>query len=276
MNGLRELLEFYADAGLDWPVGETAVDHFAPPPARDAATAPQPSEARRPTRIDGEQPRPSQPPAAAPRPARAAVPDSARVAEARDLAGSARTLDELKAALAFFDGCNLKTMAKNLVFADGNPEADLMFVGGAPGSDDDVEGVPFMGPPGALLDRMLGAMGLDRKGAYLANVVPWRPPGNRQPTPMEIEICRPFVERQIELARPKVLVALGNVPAAVFTGQPGNVMRLRGTWRLWTTSAGATIPVMPTLHPEYLRQHPAHKKFAWRDLLEVKAKLRGD
>ena len=280
MTGLREILEFYAEAGLDWPIGEEAVDHFAKPAGQDSAAAPiqlaEPSPQAAPSAPSG---RPSLTRDAAPpppRPAQVAVPDSARVAEARELAGSARTLDELRAALAYFDGCNLKTMAKNLVFSDGNPEADLMLVGGAPGSDDDMEGLPFMGPPGHLLDRMLGAMGLDRKRVYLANVVPWRPPGNRQPTPIETEICRPFVERQIELANPKVLVALGNVPSAVFTGQAGNIMRLRGTWRVWTTSKGVAIPTMPTLHPDYLRQHPAHKKFAWRDLLEVSAKLRGD
>ncbi|TIV27765.1 MAG: uracil-DNA glycosylase, partial [Mesorhizobium sp.] len=172
-----------------------------------------------------------------------------------------------------FDGCNLKFTAKNLVFADGNPNADLMLVGEAPGRDEDLEGLPFVGRSGRLLDRMLAAIGLDRASAYIANVIPWRPPGNRTPTPHETEICRPFIERQIELVNPKVLVNLGGPSAKTLLNTAEGILRLRGNWRVHTTASGIAIPAMPTLHPAYLLRTPAHKKLAWRDFLEVKAKL---
>jgi uracil-DNA glycosylase family 4 len=121
---------------------------------------------------------------------------------------------------------------------------------------------------------MLAAIGLDRTSVYIANVIPWRPPGNRTPTPIETEICRPFIERQVELANPKVLVTLGGPSAKVLLHASEGVLRLRGTWKTHTTASGTTIPAMPTLHPAYLLRNPAHKKLAWRDLLEIKAKLR--
>ena len=137
----------------------------------------------------------------------------------------AATLDELRQSMARFDGCNLKFTAKNLVFADGNPEAALMLVGEAPGRDEDIEGLPFVGRSGQLLDRILAAIGLDRSSAYIANVIPWRPPGNRTPTPQETEICRPFIERQIELANPKVLVTLGGPSAKVLLNTTEGVLQ---------------------------------------------------
>ena len=149
-----------------------------------------------------------------------------------------------------------------------------MVVGEAPGRDEDIEGRPFVGRSGQLLDRMLAAIGLDRTSAYIANVIPWRPPGNRTPTPHETEICRPFIERQIELVAPKLLVTLGGASAKVLLNTPDGIMRLRGNWRAYAMRSGETIPVMPTLHPAYLLRNPAHKRLAWRDFLEVKAKLR--
>ena len=190
------------------------------------------------------------------------------------MARKAATLEELREILAGFDGCNLKFTAKNLVFADGSPQPAVMFVGEAPGRDEDLEGVPFVGRSGQLLDRMLAAIGLDRQSAYIANVIPWRPPGNRTPTPLETEICRPFIERQIELANPKVLVNLGGPSAKTLLHASEGILRLRGNWRVHTTASGTAIPAMPTLHPAYLLRNPAHKKLAWRDFLEVKAKLR--
>ena len=184
------------------------------------------------------------------------------------------TLDELRDILAGFDGCNLKFTAKNLVFADGDPRCGLMLVGEAPGRDEDMEGVPFVGRSGRLLDRMLAAIDIERSSAYIANVIPWRPPGNRTPTPLETEICRPFIERQIELANPKVLVALGAPSAKVLTSTTEGIMRLRGNWKVHATRSGADIPTMPTLHPAYLLRNPAHKRLAWRDFLEIKAKFR--
>ena len=193
---------------------------------------------------------------------------------ARELARKARTLEELRQQLAVFEGCNLRYTAKNLVFADGNPEADLMLVGEAPGRDEDIEGLPFVGRSGQLLDRILAAIGRDRTSAYIANVIPWRPPGNRTPTPQETEICRPFIERQIELANPKVLVTLGGPSAKVLLKTTDGVLRLRGHWKAHMTEGGLSIPTMPTLHPAYLLRTPAHKRLAWRDFLEIKAKLR--
>ncbi|TIU97953.1 MAG: uracil-DNA glycosylase, partial [Mesorhizobium sp.] len=154
------------------------------------------------------------------------------------------------------------------------PNADLMLVGEAPGRDEDLEGLPFVGRSGRLLDSMLAAIGLDRTSAYIANVIPWRPPGNRTPTLHETEICRPFIERQIELVNPKVLVNLGGPSAKTLLNTTEGILRLRGNWRVHTTQSGIAIPAMPTLHPAYLLRTPAHKKLAWRDFLEVKAKLR--
>lgn len=204
-----------------------------------------------------------------------AVPDEGQAALAREQAAGAKTLNELRAAMNEFNGCNLKYTAKQAVFSDGNPEAPLMLVGEAPGRDEDIEGLPFVGRSGKLLDRMLAAIGVDRTSAYLANVLPWRPPGNRTPTPQETEICRPFIERQIELADPQFLVALGGSSAKVLLRSADGILRMRGSWRVYKTPGGKEIPIMPTLHPAYLLRNPAHKKLAWRDFLEIKAKLRG-
>ena len=149
-----------------------------------------------------------------------------------------------------------------------------MLVGEAPGRDEDIEGRPFVGRSGQLLDRMLAAIGLDRTSVYIANVIPWRPPGNRTPTPHETQICRPFIERQIELVNPLVLVHLGGASAKTLLDTSEGILRLRGNWRTYTTGSGVVIPAMPTLHPAYLLRTPNHKKLAWRDFLEVKMKLR--
>jgi DNA polymerase len=206
--------------------------------------------------------------------AKASVPDDAKIAMARQLASSAATLEELREQLAAFDGCNLKFTAKNLVFADGNPAAPIMFVGEAPGREEDLEGVPFIGRSGQLLDRIFSSIGLDRTSVYIANSIPWRPPGNRTPTPLETEICRPFFERQIELANPRLIVALGGPAAKALTNATEGILRLRGNWKTHLTASGIQIPVMPTLHPAYLLRNPAQKRFAWRDFVNVKLRLR--
>ncbi len=265
---LADLIRFYADAGVDEALEEEAADRFA-----EAERAAQPA------RVPAQrQPPPAQqatPAALPPRPTPAlAVPDEAQAARARELARQAGTLDELREILDGFDGCNLRFTAKQTVFSDGNPQAPLMLVGEAPGRDEDIEGRPFVGRSGRLLDRMLAAIGIERRtGAYIANVVPWRPPGNRTPTPLETEICRPFIERQIELANPRVLVTLGGPSAKVLLHASEGVLRFRGTWRTHVTASGVEIPAMPTLHPAYLLRNPAHKKLAWRDFLEIRAKL---
>lgn len=266
MTGLRDLLRFYAEAGVDEALLDEPVDRFAQPmpqpPARPREAAPlQQAELAA---------RPAPPPPAQPS---LAIPDETQAARAREMAREAQSLAELRDILAGFDGCNLKFTAKNLAFSDGNPEADLMLVGEAPGREEDLQGLPFVGRSGRLLDRMLAAIGRDRTSAYIANVIPWRPPGNRAPTPLETEICRPFIERQIELARPKVLVTLGGPSSKVVLHATEGVLRLRGNWKVHRTAGGIDIPAMPTLHPAYLLRNPAHKKLAWRDFLEVKVKL---
>ena len=261
--GLADLLRFYAEVGVDEALLEEPVNRFDVPAARQVP-ARTPPQAHATAAAD------------APRPAAPAVvvPDEAQAARARDLAREAKTLDELRAILADFDGCNLRLTAKQLVFADGNPDADLMLVGEGPGGEEDRTGLPFVGRSGKLLDRMLAAIGIERAtGAYIANVVPWRPPGNRAPTPLETEICRPFIERQIELVNPKVLVTLGGPSAKVLLHANEGVLRLRGNWKVHRTASGTEIPAMPTLHPAYLLRNPAHKKLAWRDFLEVATRL---
>ncbi|RWC32590.1 MAG: uracil-DNA glycosylase [Mesorhizobium sp.] len=276
---IADLLAFYASVGVDEALEDQPVNRFAvaPKPMERAPTAAPSGDTAIPQRSTnmpraetGD--RANAPPVA--RAPSATIPDEAQAALARQLATTATTLDELRQHMAAFDGCNLKATAKNLVFADGNPEAAVMLVGEAPGRDEDIEGLPFVGRSGRLLDRMLAAIGLDRTSVYIANVIPWRPPGNRTPTPHETEICRPFIERQIELVNPKVLINLGGPSAKTLLNTSEGILRLRGNWRVHTTASGIAIPAMPTLHPAYLLRTPAHKKLAWRDFLEVKAKLR--
>jgi DNA polymerase len=200
------------------------------------------------------------------------VPPDAAALEAREMASKAETLEALHEILKRFDGCALKRTAKNLVFADGNPQARVMLVGEAPGADEDREGLPFVGRSGKLLDLMLGAIGLDRNSAYIANIVPWRPPGNRTPTPQETSICLPFIKRQIELANPDFLICLGKPSMQTLLGVNDGIKAARGKWREYDTGT-RTIKAMATFHPAYLLRSPNEKKFAWRDMLALKKAL---
>jgi uracil-DNA glycosylase len=204
----------------------------------------------------------------------APVPPDAAALAAREAAKSAETLDELRESLSRFEGCALKNTAKNLVFADGNPKARVMFVGEAPGADEDREGLPFVGRSGKLLDRMMAAIGLDRTSAYIANIVPWRPPGNRTPTPQESAICLPFIRRQIELADPDILICLGKPSMQTLLGINDGIKASRGRWREYDTGK-RTIKAMATFHPAYLLRTPGEKKFVWRDMLALKKALAG-
>ncbi|MEK1886270.1 MAG: uracil-DNA glycosylase [Phyllobacterium sp.] len=271
MPNLRELLHFYAEAGVDTPLEDVPIDRFSQVEVKRAPPAAASSPATEPASTPPER---AQTGVASPALAKASVPDDAKIAMARQLAASARSLEELREQLAAFDGCNLKFTAKNLVFADGDPTASIMFVGEAPGREEDLEGVPFIGRSGQLLDRMFAAIGLDRTSVYIANTIPWRPPGNRTPTPLETEICRPFFERQVELANPKLLVALGGPAAKALTNASDGILRLRGKWKSHLTPSGMEIPVMPTLHPAYLLRNAAQKRFAWRDFVSIKMRLR--
>lgn len=200
------------------------------------------------------------------------LPNESAVESARDAARNVSTLDELRACLDGFDGCNLRLTAKNLVFADGNPQARVMFVGEAPGRDEDLQGKPFVGRSGQLLDRMLKAIGLDRSDAYIANVVPWRPPGNRTPTPQETEICKPFIMRQIELVNPDILVFLGSASAKTLLGTQEGIRKLRGRWMKFSTGS-AEISCVATYHPAYLLRSPLEKRQSWQDFQSIKKKL---
>jgi uracil-DNA glycosylase len=260
----RDLLDFYLEAGADALVGEQPVDRFA---AAELAAAParSPQPVARPPdlEIKGRASPPTAPPAL----------DEAAMA-AREAARGAKTLDELRAILEKFDGCGLKASATQLVFADGNPKARVMFVGEAPGRDEDIEGLPFVGRSGKLLDRMLAAIGLDRTSVYIANVVPWRPPGNRTPTPQETQICLPFILRQIELADPDVVVCMGNPSAQTLLGIKEGITKTRGRWFSFNTGK-REIRAMPTFHPAFLLRSPLQKRFAWRDFLAIKKALGG-
>jgi len=200
-----------------------------------------------------------------------AVPEAAGMA-ARTAARSAESLDELRAILDRFEGCALRATASKLVFADGNPAARVMFVGEAPGRDEDIEGLPFVGRSGKLLDRMMAAIGLDRASVYIANIVPWRPPGNRTPTPQESAICLPFTLRQIELADPDILVCLGNPSTQTLLNTKEGITRTRGRWFNFDTGT-RQIRAMPTYHPAFLLRTPLAKRLAWRDFLAIKAAL---
>jgi uracil-DNA glycosylase family 4 len=271
----RELIAFYHEAGVDAVIGEDPIDRLAedrapalegpddvpprpaaPVAARERAPASHTAPASGRTRVE--------PPAPA-------APDAAVMA-AREAARKAAGLDELRAILDRFEGCALRATATQLVFADGNPNARLMFVGEAPGRDEDVEGLPFVGRSGKLLDRMLAAIGLDRKSVYIANIVPWRPPGNRTPTPQETAICLPFTQRQIELVDPDVLVCLGNPSTQTLLATKEGITRTRGRWFHYQTGT-RDIRAMPTFHPAFLLRNPISKRLAWRDFLAIKKTL---
>ncbi len=271
----RELLAFYAEAGVDTAVTEVPNDWLSDRPAASPAPAATPD-------LQLEAPPPNAPPAApavrkplviAPLPPQVAAPPppDAAVMAAREAARNAASLDELRAILERFEGCALKSSASRLVFADGTPGARLMFVGEAPGAEEDRQGLPFVGRSGQLLDRMLHAIGLERKAVYIANIVPWRPPGNRTPTPVETQICLPFVQRQIELANPDILVTVGQPSTGALLGIQG-IMKNRGRWFSYQTGT-REIRAMPMLHPAYLLRSPIGKRLAWRDLLAIKKVL---
>jgi len=260
-EGAADLVAWYAEMGVDVALDEAPVDRLASrPPA-------VPSEPSRPT-ARAESPPPVRI-AAATAPA---LPLEETAQAARAVAEAATTLDELRNALAAFEGCNLRLTATQMVFADGTPGSRVMLVGEAPGRDEDLQGLPFVGRSGQLLDRMLAAIGLSRESVYIANVVPWRPPGNRDPAPHETAACLPFIKRQIELADPEFLVLLGKSSAHTLLETNEGILKLRGRWRPYDTGR-RVIQALPTLHPAYLLRQPLQKRYAWRDLLMLKAAM---
>ena len=204
---------------------------------------------------------------------RAPSRDAERVQHARSVAAACHSLAEIAAALEAFEGCPLKHTATRLCFADGSPDAGLMLIGEAPGAEEDRRGVPFVGPSGQLLDRMLAAIGLDRRSVWITNIIFWRPPGNRSPTTTEVAVCQPFVERQIELLRPRHVLFLGGSAARGLLEVTEGVTKLRGRPFVYRPADGPPIPAGITLHPAYLLRQPLQKRLAWRDLLSLRRQL---
>ncbi len=262
IKAARDLLAFHVENGADAVLGEVPVDRFA-----DPAEASSPDAARAPR----EKLQRAEPARVAPVVAAPPAPDEAAMA-AREAARKATSLEELRAILDRFEGCGLRATAKQLVFADGNPKARVMFVGEAPGKEEDLEGLPFVGPSGQLLNLMLAAIGLDRTSAYIANIIPWRPPGNRDPSTHETQICLPFIQRHIELVNPDVLVCLGKPSTGALLGVTDGIRRTRGKWMSYNTGT-REIRAMPMFHPAYLLRTPLEKRMAWRDMLAIKKAL---
>ena len=269
-------LRWQIEIGADEAIAEAPVDRLArreapravvPPPAPSAPTPPAAAAPRSPPSAAAR----AEPPAA---PALPTVPAARR---AEEVAAAAATREELRAALAAFDGCGLAATATNLVFSDGNPESGLMFVGEWPGAEEDRAGLPFVGPSGKLLDRMLASIGLDRTRLLITNLIPWRPPGNRNPTDAEVAICLPFLMRHIALVRPRRLVLLGAMATRAVTGSKSGIRSLRGSWRnVAIPGLENPIPALPMLHPAYLLRTPGAKREAWADLILLRRTLDHD
>ena len=261
----REALRWLTDCGVDETIDETPRNRFTAP------TAPEQSETRSPESPPMPPDRRSDGGAANPV---SLASTASLIAQAKACAGAASSVEELANAVASFEGCALRKTAKNTVFADGNPAADLMLVGEAPGAEEDRRGLPFVGAAGHLLDRMLAAIDRDRTSTYISNLLFWRPPGNRNPTLEEIALCRPFVERHIALVAPRVLVCVGGVSAKTLLDRSEGITRLRGRW-YEVRPEGADRPITTTAiyHPAYLLRQPAQKRHAWHDLRAIRAKL---
>lgn len=270
-KALQTALEWYVDHGVDEVMGHEAVD-------RTKQATPEKPQAEQ--NLIPDLPRKSAPVA---RPPSMLGKSDAR-AEAVKLAQDASTLDELREAIAGFNGLAIKKTATNMVFCDGHPEAPVMLVGEAPGADEDRQGKPFVGVSGQLLDKILACIDMDRtqddpeKAIYISNILNWRPPGNRTPSPAEIEVSLPFIEKHIILAQPKFLVLCGGVSAKALLGRADSVSRLRKLWHDYypqTVELGYDSPPVPALvtyHPAYLLRTPVQKKAVWADMLMLKQK----
>lgn len=265
-RALEGLLRWYVAMGADGATGEEPHDRFA---EAAAAAAPAPREAARP---DAREPGSAQPAATVSFRRLAAIPEpasqesSALIAEAEALAARAASLDELHHVWASYQGCALAATASRMIVSGGTPGTRVMILGAAPNSDDERQGSAFAGPAGRLLDGMLAAIGLSRETVYLAHVIPWRPPGNRAPTPLETALCLPFTRRHIALARPALILCLGERPAQMITGGKDPLARLRGRW-LEYDNGDQPIKTTVTFSPDYLLSQPLQKKRAWLDLL---------
>ncbi len=267
---VRAILEWHQLVGVDETIAIDAVDRFA----EEAAPA-MPAPAALPTAAEPAPPsRPQPPPRLPSAPAPMPPSNDQSVKTAVELAAAANSIEDLRAALEDFDGCGLKKTATNLVFVDGNADARLLFIGEGPGAEEDRQGLPFVGPSGRLLDKMLVSIGLQRPDVLISNTVFWRPPGNRTPTPQETATCMPFIERLIELVDPDVLVPLGGPAAKSLLGETQGIGRLRGKWFSFETPRMShPIPATPMFHPAYLLRTPIQKRAAWNDLRLIRKKL---
>lgn len=246
----EKLLQWQITAGVDETIGDTPVNRFAPVETTETTPVAESSPAV-------FAPAPAQPVSAAPTIA---------------LAERAATLDELRAAIAGFDGCPLKGTATNMVFGAGNPAARLMIIGEAPGAEEDRQGLPFVGASGHLLDLMLKSIGLDRTQVYISNILPWRPPANRKPSESETALFTPFVRRHIALVKPDVLLLLGGSAVSALMNTNAGITKTRGRWMSYR-DGDTVIDTLASFHPAFLLRTPAQKKLAWRDLLTVKKRL---
>jgi len=258
-----EALAWQVEMGADEAVSETPIDRFA-----EAKKAPPPKVEEKPE-VKAERA------IVKPEPKAATPAPSAAAGDATALAAAAKNLDELEKAIKGFEGCSLRRTAMNTVFSRGDAASKLMLIGEAPGADEDRQGKPFVGASGQLLDKMMAAIGREvDSGYYISNILPWRPPGNRKPTPEEQTICLPFIKRHIELADPDLLVFLGGTAVSALLNIQDGITRVRGKW--YSYPAGKkTIQVMATFHPAYLLRQPQLKRQAWHDLKAIRAKLQG-
>ena len=273
-DAIKAILDWYVLAGADEALGESPLPWTQSLVA--AISAPKKPAAAR--RVAAETAQVSSSPASVP-PATERLPRGRQpqaVLEARAAAAAAESIVALRDAVAAFDHCALKRTATNLVFADGNPEARIMVVGEAPGADEDLQGKPFVGQSGQLLDRMFATIGLDRTRLYISNILPWRPPGNRRPLPPEIAMCLPFLLRHIALVQPEIVILAGATAAAALLERDDGIMRLRGRWFPLETEAGQgrLAQAIPLYHPAFLLRSPERKREAWLDLLTLKDKIR--
>ena len=261
-------LEWLVAMGADEAIAEDPLDRYA---LSVQKRAPAPRAAQ-----------PAAPPAPASQPLGRAAQGNAEpgldgaeaAAKARAAAASASSLEALRATLERFDALSLTKTATNLVFGDGNPQAPLLVLGEAPGAEEDRIGKPFVGASGQLWDRMLGAIGLDRRHYFISNMIYWRPPGNRTPTDMEVAACLPFALRMIELMRPRIIVLLGRSAAGSMLQVTESMTKMRGRWRTLERLPMDPAPmVLPTYHPAYLLRTPLHKKYAWRDILSLRQRM---
>ena len=258
-KSLLEALHWHIAIGAEEAIGDEPRNHLAAavrrpadPPAGAAVASEEPGKP----------------------PARAAAAAMKLAASTQELAAGAGTLEQLRDVIASYDGLDVKHTATNMVFADGNPEGGLMVIGEAPGSDEDRQGKPFVGASGKLLDRMLAAVELDRTTVYITNVLNWRPPGNRKPTPAEVALSLPFLLRHIELVHPRAILLSGDSAAKAVTGRAEGITRLRGKWHDLQAPNGQTYRVLPTFHPSFLLRSPARKAEAWQDMLLFKEAAR--